>query len=75
MPLGRRWQRVHTYAVYELFGIPRERWLSCVPWQTTANYEEQARIQRFLSHRDNPNPEGKGKRPPPSEGDGNMRKR
>jgi hypothetical protein len=49
MPPRPRWQRIHTYVVYELFGIPRERWLGCLPWQTTANYEEQVRIQRFLS--------------------------
>jgi len=41
----------HTYLVYELFGIPKERWLSCVPWQTTANYQERVQIQRFLRRR------------------------
>jgi hypothetical protein len=76
MPLGPRWQRIHTYVVYELFGIPRERWLNCLPWQTTANYEEQMRIQRFLSrYRKNPHPEGQGKETPPPEGGGKMRKR
>ncbi len=49
--MRRQWSAIHTYLIYELFGIPRERWLSCVPWQTTANYEERVQIQRFLRRR------------------------
>ena len=46
-----RWRRLHLYAVYALFGIPREAWLECVPLQTTANYEEEIQIGRFLGQR------------------------
>ena len=65
--MRRGWHSIHTYVVYELFGIPEDRWLSCVPWQTTANYEEQVRIRRFLSRRGqspypDPPPEGEEKR-------------
>jgi hypothetical protein len=62
MALRRRWPVIHTYVVYELFGIPRDRWLSCLPWQTTANYQEQVQIRRFLSPHPGPPPEGEGKR-------------
>lgn len=46
-----QWSAIHIYAIYELFGISKDRWLSCVPWQTTANYEERVQIQRFLRRR------------------------
>ena len=46
-----RWRRLHLYVLYQLFGIPRDRWLECVPLQTTANYEEEIQIRRFLGHR------------------------
>ena len=45
------WRGIHTYVIYELFGIPSDRWLSCVPLQTTVNHEEQVCIERYLSRR------------------------
>jgi len=74
------WRGIHTYVIYELFGIPSDRWLSCVPLQTTANYEEQLRIERFLSRRpDRPRPDSPRKREgsrrdPPDGGKGPIRK-
>jgi len=74
------WRGIHTYVIYELFGIPSDRWLSCVPLQTTANYEEQLRIQRFLSRRrerghSDPPPRGEGsRRDPPDGSEGTRRK-
>jgi hypothetical protein len=52
--MPRPWSGIHRYAIYELLGIPRERWLNCVAWQTTADYHERAQIQRYLSRRDQP---------------------
>jgi len=49
--MRRQWSAINTYLIYELVGIPRERWLTCVPWQTSANYEERVQIQRFLRRR------------------------
>ena len=74
------WRGIHTYVIYELFGIPSDRWLSCVPLRTTANYEEQVRIQQFLSRRqDFPHPDSPPKREgsrrdPPDGSEGTRRK-
>jgi hypothetical protein len=43
---------IHTYLIYQLFGIPRDRWLSCIAAQTTANDRERVQIRRFLSRRE-----------------------
>jgi len=60
-----RGSAIHTYLIYALFDIPRDRWLLCLPWQTTANHEEAVQIRRFLSRRE------QSRHPdPPSEGDG-----
>lgn len=44
-------REIHLYAIYELFGIPSDRWLDCVPLETTVNYGEQVQIRRFLGGR------------------------
>ena len=41
--------RIHTYAVYDAFGIPRERWLTTLTRQVVANDDERAAIARYLS--------------------------
>lgn len=41
--------RIHTYALYEAFGIPSELWLSAVTRQVAANDDECAAIARYLS--------------------------
>jgi len=65
-----RWRAIHTYVIYELFGIPSDRWLDCVPQQTTANYEERVQIKRFVSRReDRHHPD------PPAGGEGKTRQR
>jgi hypothetical protein len=74
------WRGIHTYVIYELFGIPSDRWLNCVPLQTTANYEEKVRIERFLCrrqdrpHRDAPPKREGSRRDPPDGGKGTIRK-
>jgi hypothetical protein len=63
-----RWRPIHTYVISELFGIPSDRWLSCVPQQTTANYEERVQIKRFVSRRqESRHPD------PPANGEGKIR--
>jgi hypothetical protein len=40
--------RVHPYAVYEAFGIPSSRWLTCLTEQVQANHEERVAIDRYV---------------------------
>ena len=28
--MRRQWSAIQIYLIYELFGIPKDRWLSCV---------------------------------------------
>jgi hypothetical protein len=39
---------LHIYAVYEVFGIPSWRWLTCLTRQVEANEEERQSIARYL---------------------------
>jgi hypothetical protein len=40
---------IHTYALYEAFGIPRRLWLIAVTLQVAADDAERAAITRYLS--------------------------